>query len=438
MRLYRIIFSAFLFALFGCGEDTTEEKQGDISPSPKKAIVQSTGKLPALNRYRMRPSGGELAEIFAAQVGEIKGQVKIKPKADGEIAPAKTGDKLYGGGYVETAAGGKVELVIREIGNVTLDENGRLLMSPYTRCGAVLAKGGLYLKGAKYARNNNPCFLHTAQTAIMAPGQSAVVEAADNGHVYLGAPTGAVTYVDIDGERKELDGGKEMLHTGGGEAGKAEPFKKLKGEQLEGHYREWRKETVVDTDSVGEVVDLMLKRAEKVAVKLDSGVDRLIELKELNKKLNRERRLLTGADEADSASADGGPPDGGNKEKEAEDIGRSRVITATLVEQAKEMIDLQETGSLQIHRVIALYERASGLSGENAEIKKRVDDIYKKLEAMKEKLPQLFERIKKRSVRIAEPQPEPEAEPQPEPQPEQKPKPQPQPKQNEPAESEKK
>ncbi|MCP4599703.1 MAG: hypothetical protein GY847_04050 [Proteobacteria bacterium] len=386
-----VVFLLFIAALTACGKDRAEKETKNRAFH--RGLPVKSQKRPNTKQIKINATPAGRRELFAAEIRSVKGNVESRSQHLQGMHPAVGSEKLFGGAVVDTGSNGKAMLALRGMGEATLDQNSRMIISRYTRSGAVLVCGGLLLECLPDDKTKKTKrYLHTPAVAILTTGSARILIAvADSGQTRIGALAGQVSYVDIQGQPRTLSAGKQITIDADGSPGKTESLMPVKV-PAEQYYREWIEKSAPARSERPALADSALKRTEKIARRLELDVDRLIELMNLNKKVSEERR---GIDENEK-----GVP------------GRREKLTALLIEQAREMVDLKEKGMLQIQRLVALAELADGpLTGDRGVEKRRVEkrrvgerrvgerrarkriiSLNRRLEAMRQRLPPLFDR----------------------------------------------
>ncbi|MCP4678396.1 MAG: hypothetical protein GY854_23360 [Deltaproteobacteria bacterium] len=339
-RVSVVAFYILTICVLGCGgeEPREEEKKAVRRAAPTK----KQGR-PEPKRVKVKATPLAKGELFAAQIGKVSGAVKVRSYALDGTRGAKNQDQLFGGGTVTTGSDGGVVLAVRDVGTAVLGKETHLIISPYSGSGAVLVRGNLSLAGPPKTVKKSPGYLHTPATAVLAKvGAKATVSVADDGRTQVIVLTGEVVCIDLEDKQRKLSKGEES--------------------------------TFDATKEPNAALDAMLTRAEKVANRLELDVGRLVELMEQNKKASAERSSITKGEVGAEA--------------------KIRDVTSRLVEQSREMVEHREKGMLQIQRIVALTELVTLHKPMDSSLKDRTATLRDRLEAMKTKLPPLFDRPK--------------------------------------------
>ncbi|MFO8073548.1 MAG: hypothetical protein R6V85_16915 [Polyangia bacterium] len=377
--VFAIVSVAALILAGACGQ-REEKSESVVSEGPKKAEPVEKVKRPKRPKLVGKPVGVLGAELFTAKVESVEGDVKLRQREDEPAAAAEKDALIYGGGWVETGAGGAARLTLRSIGRLSLGENSLLLVPEHGECGAVLVRGTAHLEGPKRLSSTSKCYLHTPATALQAQLNRVVLAASSNARTAIAALDEKLGITDLQGHTTELEPKKSFVV----DPEKDEPLEVEmqlpEAESDDDAFAEWLAEEAGKKNRAG----WMLEEASRESERLKLDVQRLEELMKLNRELSARRRELTheGADEKEIAEA-----------------------SQRLTEQAGEMVDLQRKGILLIHSIHGLLRLASECDGGNDETEKRVAEIRDRIERLAEQLPPLFAKKRKTKVEFGNQRP---------------------------------
>ena len=183
---------------WGCECSDGKERPGaetkQVEPPPTKPVPKGF-------RPKARGSATEIEQVeaFAAKTVSTSGEVKARVRKTEKLARPADGTLLYGGASIETGADGSAVVTIREVGQLTLGPNSRLVVPDKARCGATLVYGTGELQGPRRVPKSNRCYLHTTSATIWAPRAKVALAAAATGETKLGAGGKRAHYVDQRG-----------------------------------------------------------------------------------------------------------------------------------------------------------------------------------------------------------------------------------------------
>jgi len=369
-----LIILIFALLVGGCSRDEPGQK-------PVAKVVHRESPQKATSPPKPRPAIKQVTRLnrqsqLIAQLGDVQGTVKLKSRPRDVVHPAGAAEKLFLGSQLDTEKKGRVELAIRNLGTVALEEESRLVISPVTGNGAVLVRGALRLSAPHPNHGKPKSYLHTTAVAVWThKGGQALIAVAEDGQVWVAAVSEPLTYIDIEGHQHLLPPRMQITFASDGKPGQAERFvqkKSLPKQPL----NKWFATSALAPADRPSAVDKMLLQAEKRADRLTLDVKRLLELMSLNQKISAERKQLMDQNQAPASSPSNT---------------RFEQLSVRLLEQAKEMVDLKEKGLLQMQRIIALIELARYLRPKNADVKRRILSLNARLQSMKDQLPPLFE-----------------------------------------------
>ena len=265
-----------------------------------------------------------------------KGDVWFKPRPISPDHNATANSPLLAGNRLWTEEKATATIDLPNVGVVTLSELSLIELPKYSPCGAILLKGEIEIKGEPKDRSAAKCFLHTPSGSFQAsfPGAVARISVDEKGVTEIQSKKGTFALV-------ELSGTPTMLQES--------------------------KETTIDKPYL-ENEDTILDKAEQITNRLGLDVEILIELMGDNKNLMSKRKAFK------------------EKKNEAE----YEETTNQLTEQAAQMVALQKLGLLQANRAHSLVLFASSFANDEAPQSERITRVIKRLDEIKEKLPQLF------------------------------------------------
>jgi hypothetical protein len=364
-------FLMFAFAAPGCTK--CSGKRSDKVASERGAAGKKKRKKPKHKKgkhRKARPRGVPQTgtELLYARLETALGGVALVAHESEPERQAKPNDSVFAGGRVTTGEGSKAVLTIREVGRTSLDQNSILAVAPYTRCGADLVRGAVYIEGPAHLQQRAPCYLHTPNAAILALQAKAVVAVSDDGRVKVAALEGAVTLANLDGKKSEIPAGQEAVVDAKGVIGKPAAIAKCEGAP-EQCLRAWlAKPALPDAQKPKKAADAMTA-AEKIVDALPADVQQIVTLQETHKALGAARM------------ASGKKPD----------AGAAGPLAEKLRTDALQMMELNDKAAIRIHRVLTLLSCASWLAPGDAKIAERAAAVRQKINAMKGSFPGLFD-----------------------------------------------
>lgn len=337
---------------------------------PVKAIEKTRQVRHAKRAIPKSVADPKLREPFAAQIVELKGtSATSRASRIDEVEEAKTGGRLFGGGWLDTGAEGQATLPIRSLGTATLFPRSTLVVPEYQRCGVLLAKGIMTIIGPPPDTEFKSCYLHTPSASIRIPsGNRGSITISARGDTWIEAQKGPLYYINLENESVEVEEGYEVVL---GTAVKAETKRPtLLDKRKQAKKKEkWLAARELRKRDEPVFLDETLTRAFDLILSLEQNVARLIALKEKNREISV--RLKNGKNKSDESA---------------------KGLKQQLIGQAREMIELKDRSTLLTLRILAIREFALSIIDDSKNQVTRIANINERLAKMAVDLPELFDR----------------------------------------------